>query len=106
MKNRQRTRGWHIELKPVLGAIGLVVVLATAGCVAGGTRNSDRSGDELLAALNAGAQSDSAGRGSDRFRDRWTHLNDIWNRKTDVTQQYWTLPIVPASGWPPRRLSC
>lgn len=26
---------------------------------------------------------------------RPTHLNDIWNRKTDVTQQYWTLPIVP-----------
>lgn len=27
--------------------------------------------------------------------DQPTHLNDIWNRKTDVTQQYWTLPIVP-----------
>jgi hypothetical protein len=24
-----------------------------------------------------------------------THLNDIWNRKTDATQQYWTLPVVP-----------
>ncbi|WP_161966129.1 S41 family peptidase [Steroidobacter cummioxidans] len=24
-----------------------------------------------------------------------THLNDIWNRKTGATQQYWTLPVVP-----------
>jgi len=24
-----------------------------------------------------------------------THLNDIWERKTDTTQQYWTLPYVP-----------
>lgn len=54
MENRQRTRGWHIEPKPVPGAIGLVVVLAMAGCVAGGTRGVDRSGDEPLAALNAG----------------------------------------------------
>lgn len=23
------------------------------------------------------------------------HLNDIWNRKTGETQQYWTLPVVP-----------
>jgi retinol-binding protein 3 len=27
--------------------------------------------------------------------DQPTHLNDIWTRKTDVTQQYWTLPMVP-----------
>jgi len=54
MENRQRTRGWHIEPKPVPGAIGLVVVLAMAGCVAGGTRGADRSGDEPFAALNAG----------------------------------------------------
>jgi hypothetical protein len=27
--------------------------------------------------------------------DQPTHLNDIWNRKTDVTQQYWTLPFAP-----------
>jgi hypothetical protein len=27
--------------------------------------------------------------------DQPTHLNDIWNRKTNVTQQYWTLPFVP-----------
>jgi hypothetical protein len=24
-----------------------------------------------------------------------THLNDLWERKTDSTQQYWTLPYVP-----------
>jgi len=24
-----------------------------------------------------------------------THLNDIWERKSDTTQQYWTLPFVP-----------
>jgi hypothetical protein len=24
-----------------------------------------------------------------------THLNDIWERKSDSTQQYWTLPYVP-----------
>jgi retinol-binding protein 3 len=24
-----------------------------------------------------------------------THLNDIWERKSDTTQQYWTLPYVP-----------
>jgi hypothetical protein len=24
-----------------------------------------------------------------------THLNDLWERKTDMTQQYWTLPYVP-----------
>lgn len=24
-----------------------------------------------------------------------THLNDLWNRKTGATQQYWTLPVVP-----------
>ena len=24
-----------------------------------------------------------------------THLNDLWERKTDTTQQYWTLPYVP-----------
>jgi len=24
-----------------------------------------------------------------------THLNDLWERKTDETQQYWTLPYVP-----------
>jgi len=24
-----------------------------------------------------------------------THLNDLWERKTDLTQQYWTLPYVP-----------
>lgn len=27
--------------------------------------------------------------------DQPTHLSDIWNRKTDATQQYWTLPMVP-----------
>jgi len=27
--------------------------------------------------------------------DQPTHLNDIWNRKTGATQQYWTLPMVP-----------
>jgi len=26
---------------------------------------------------------------------RPTHLNDIWERKTGTTQQYWTLPYVP-----------
>jgi hypothetical protein len=24
-----------------------------------------------------------------------THLNDLWTRKTDTTEQYWTLPYVP-----------
>ena len=24
-----------------------------------------------------------------------THLNDLWTRKTNVTEQYWTLPYVP-----------
>jgi len=24
-----------------------------------------------------------------------THLNDLWERKTDATEQYWTLPYVP-----------
>jgi hypothetical protein len=24
-----------------------------------------------------------------------THLNDLWERKSDATQQYWTLPYVP-----------
>jgi retinol-binding protein 3 len=24
-----------------------------------------------------------------------THLNDLWERKSDTTQQYWTLPYVP-----------
>jgi C-terminal processing protease CtpA/Prc len=24
-----------------------------------------------------------------------THLNDLWERKTDTTHQYWTLPYVP-----------
>jgi retinol-binding protein 3 len=24
-----------------------------------------------------------------------THLNDLWERKTDTTEQYWTLPYVP-----------
>jgi C-terminal processing protease CtpA/Prc len=24
-----------------------------------------------------------------------THLNDLWTRKGDMTQQYWTLPYVP-----------
>lgn len=24
-----------------------------------------------------------------------THLNDLWTRKSDTTQQYWTLPYVP-----------
>ena len=24
-----------------------------------------------------------------------THLNDLWTRSTDTTQQYWTLPYVP-----------
>jgi C-terminal processing protease CtpA/Prc len=24
-----------------------------------------------------------------------THLNDLWERKGDTTQQYWTLPYVP-----------
>ncbi len=24
-----------------------------------------------------------------------THLNDLWERKGDVTHQYWTLPYVP-----------
>jgi hypothetical protein len=24
-----------------------------------------------------------------------THLNDLWDRKSDTTQQYWTLPYVP-----------
>jgi len=24
-----------------------------------------------------------------------THLNDLWERKTNMTQQYWTLPYVP-----------
>jgi len=27
--------------------------------------------------------------------DQPTHLNDIWNRKTGATHQYWTLPTVP-----------
>lgn len=27
--------------------------------------------------------------------DQPTHLNDIWTRKTDSTQQYWTLSVVP-----------
>jgi hypothetical protein len=27
--------------------------------------------------------------------DEPTHLNDIWERKTDKTEQYWTLPYVP-----------
>jgi len=27
--------------------------------------------------------------------DQPTHLNDIWTRKTDATQQYWTLSVVP-----------
>ena len=26
-----------------------------------------------------------------------THLNDLWERKTDSTQQYWTLPYVPGT---------
>jgi CubicO group peptidase (beta-lactamase class C family) len=52
--SRQQTRGWLIEPKAVLGAIGLVVLLAMAGCAAGGTRGANRSGDELLAALNTG----------------------------------------------------
>ena len=28
------------------------------------------------------------------FAER-THLNDLWTRKGDVTDQYWTLPYVP-----------
>ncbi len=33
--------------------------------------------------------------------DEPTHLNDLWERKGDVTHQYWTLPYVPGktSGW-------
>jgi hypothetical protein len=27
--------------------------------------------------------------------DQPTHLNDLWERKNDVTHQYWTLPYVP-----------
>jgi retinol-binding protein 3 len=27
--------------------------------------------------------------------DEQTHLNDLWERKGDVTHQYWTLPYVP-----------
>lgn len=27
--------------------------------------------------------------------DRPTHLNDLWNRKANVTTQWWTLPYVP-----------
>ncbi len=27
--------------------------------------------------------------------DKRTHLNDLWTRKGDVTDQYWTLPYVP-----------
>src|SRR2546430_14725712 len=27
--------------------------------------------------------------------DEPTHLNDLWERKGDVTHQYWTLPYVP-----------
>src|SRR5260221_12781103 len=28
------------------------------------------------------------------FAER-THLNDLWTRKGDITDQYWTLPYVP-----------
>jgi len=27
--------------------------------------------------------------------DEPTHLNDLWTRKGDITEQYWTLPYVP-----------
>jgi hypothetical protein len=29
------------------------------------------------------------------FGSEPVHLNDLWNRKTNMTQQYWTLPYVP-----------
>jgi hypothetical protein len=29
--------------------------------------------------------------------DKATHLNDLYNRKEDFTQQYWTLPYVPGT---------
>ena len=29
-----------------------------------------------------------------------THLNDIWTRTTNTTQQYWTLPFVPGARMP------
>jgi hypothetical protein len=52
MKNKQRAHAWLIEPKAVPGAIvGLIVVLAMAGCASGGTSGVDRSGKELLAAL-------------------------------------------------------
>lgn len=55
MKNKQCARACFIEPKAVPGAIvGLIVVLAMAGCASGGTSDVDRSGNELLAALNTG----------------------------------------------------
>jgi hypothetical protein len=32
--------------------------------------------------------------------DKQTHLNDLWVRKSDETQQYWTLPYVPGKRLP------
>jgi len=32
--------------------------------------------------------------------DKPTHLNSLWNRKTDVTQQWWTLPVVSGKRMP------
>ena len=29
--------------------------------------------------------------------DKPTHLNDLYNRQEDFTQQYWTLPYVPGT---------
>jgi len=29
--------------------------------------------------------------------DKSTHLNDLYNRKEDFTEQYWTLPYVPGT---------
>jgi retinol-binding protein 3 len=33
-----------------------------------------------------------------------THLNDIWTRTTNTTQQYWTLPFVPGTRMPSARV--
>jgi retinol-binding protein 3 len=32
--------------------------------------------------------------------DKPTHLNSLWTRKTDTTQQWWTLPVVPGRRMP------